>query len=368
MHDRATGVERLLDVPDRRRRSRWRWPATPCRATPRTPRRCSMRSIRRCRTNPVYISRAPSGPGSPSSGTTPSTGSTRPRATLPDAAEWWYERRTLIAASCSATATPSAPTAPPPATPKARKAGWSKRTSMPAGSRCASSTTPRRATAHFEAMAKLSTLPDSVTQANYWLGRARLAARRRRRRQGGLHASPPHIRTIYYGQLARAGARAQAGAELRDHAGVAATASRRSRRNEVVQRHPAARRQRPEATWRCRCSAASRRRSRPAASCCWRRGWRRRIDAHHLAIVIADTAEKRGMPLDLFSFPKDGLPADASSPPIDKAAIYAIARQESRFQVDAVSSRRRARADAADAGDGQGNRRQDRRRLLAVAG
>ena len=61
------------------------------------------------------------------------------------------------------------------------------------------------------------------------------------------------------------------------------------------------------------------------------------LDAHHLAISIADAAERRGFPLDLFNFPKDGLPSKQLAS-MDKAAIYAIARQESRFQVDAVSS------------------------------
>jgi soluble lytic murein transglycosylase len=61
------------------------------------------------------------------------------------------------------------------------------------------------------------------------------------------------------------------------------------------------------------------------------------IDAHHLAIAIADIADKRGMPLDLFSFPKDGLPASKVAA-VDAAAIYAVARQESRFQVNAISS------------------------------
>jgi soluble lytic murein transglycosylase len=61
------------------------------------------------------------------------------------------------------------------------------------------------------------------------------------------------------------------------------------------------------------------------------------IDAHNLAISIADIADKRGMPLDVFSFPKDGLPASKVAA-ADTAAIYAIARQESRFQVNAVSS------------------------------
>ena len=62
-----------------------------------------------------------------------------------------------------------------------------------------------------------------------------------------------------------------------------------------------------------------------------------KVDAHHLAIAIADIADKRGVPLDLFSFPKDGLPTTKLAD-VDMAAIYAITRTESRFQVDAVSS------------------------------
>ncbi|HTM77654.1 MAG TPA: lytic transglycosylase domain-containing protein, partial [Devosia sp.] len=61
------------------------------------------------------------------------------------------------------------------------------------------------------------------------------------------------------------------------------------------------------------------------------------IGAHHLAISIAADADKQGIALDLFSFPKDGLPADANLQ-ADRAAVYAIARQESMFQSDAVSS------------------------------
>ena len=43
------------------------------------------------------------------------------------------------------------------------------------------------------------------------------------------------------------------------------------------------------------------------------------------------------MPLDLFNFPKDGMPADQFAS-VDSAAVYAIARQESRFDIDVVSS------------------------------
>jgi soluble lytic murein transglycosylase len=61
------------------------------------------------------------------------------------------------------------------------------------------------------------------------------------------------------------------------------------------------------------------------------------LDANHLAIAIADAADRQGIALDLFNFPKDGLPSTRLAS-MDKAAIYAVARQESHFKVDAVSS------------------------------
>ena len=61
------------------------------------------------------------------------------------------------------------------------------------------------------------------------------------------------------------------------------------------------------------------------------------IDAHYLAITIADLADQRGTPLDLFNYPMDPLPSGMKLADVDKAAVYAIARQESKFQIDAVS-------------------------------
>ena len=53
-----------------------------------------------------------------------------------------------------------------------------------------------------------------------------------------------------------------------------------------------------------------------------------KIDAHHLAISIADIADKRGVPLDLFSFPKDGLPTTKLAD-IDVAAICRVVSNNS---------------------------------------
>ena len=61
------------------------------------------------------------------------------------------------------------------------------------------------------------------------------------------------------------------------------------------------------------------------------------IGAHQVAISIAAIADQRGTPLDAFSFPNDARLAEAELA-ADRAAVYAVMRQESMFQVDAVSS------------------------------
>jgi len=60
------------------------------------------------------------------------------------------------------------------------------------------------------------------------------------------------------------------------------------------------------------------------------------IEAHDLAIQMSDVANSRGVGLDLFAFPKDGLPRHQLAD-VDNAAVYAIARQESMFNQTAVS-------------------------------
>jgi len=185
----------------------------------------------------------------------------------------------------------------------------------------------------FEAMAKLATLPDSVTQANYWLGRARAAAGDNAGAKSAWQTAAK-FSTIYYGQLARtslglkpvqlrempAWKPAEPVFEAREIVMAVRLLADGGEKELAV---PLLRSLLPDLKEGSELLLAA----RLAQS----------LDAHHLAIVIADTAERRGTPLDLFNFPKDGLPRTQLAE-VDMAAVYAIARQESRFQVDAVSS------------------------------
>ena len=136
----------------------------------------------------LHLLARPAGPAGRALGRARSTGSTRPRATLPDAAEWWYERRTLIRQLLGARRRQARLSRRPPATPTAPRAGWSKRTSMPAGSRWPSSTT-RRPRRRISTTMTQALDAAGLGDAGQLLARPRPARRSAttRRRQGGVH-------------------------------------------------------------------------------------------------------------------------------------------------------------------------------------
>ncbi len=191
----------------------------------------------------------------------------------------------------------------------------------------------KSAAPHFESMAAASTLPDSVTQANYWLGRARQALGDEASARKA-YTEAAKFGTIYYGQLARS-ALGLKSVELRDMPAWQA-AEVGFDGSELVRavRLLADNGHKEMAIPLLRSFANS---FQDGADLLLAARLAQALDSHHLAITIADTAERRGTPLDLFNFPKDGLPATQLAS-MDHAAIYAITRQESRFQVDAVSS------------------------------
>ena len=254
------------------------------------------------------------------------------KGTLPDAAEFWYERRTLTRQLLALGQVKRAYRAADGYRegPEGRlveahfHAGWIALSFL----RDAKSAVP-----HFEAMRELSTLPDSVTQADYWLGRARAALGDTAGAKQA-YAAAATFGTIYYGQLAAAEL-GRKGVEIRSLPAWQQSEPDFEAR-EIVRaiRLLEASGEKQMAIPLLRSFASD---LKDGAELLLAARLAQALGAHHLAISIADTAERHGAPLDLFSFPKDGLPAKSLAS-IDNAAVYAIARQESRFQVDAVSS------------------------------
>jgi soluble lytic murein transglycosylase len=191
----------------------------------------------------------------------------------------------------------------------------------------------KSAATHFAKMAKLATLPDSVTQANFWLGRALQQAGDKAGSKAAFTAAAAYP-TIYYGLLARD----ELGLKPVEIRAMPAWQDSENAFNnrEIVQAINllVANGENDKAGSLLRNLAQS---LKSGGELVLAARLAQTIDAHHLAILIADIADKRGMPLDLYSFPKDGLPITKLAS-IDKAAVYAVARQESRFQINAVSS------------------------------
>jgi soluble lytic murein transglycosylase len=250
---------------------------------------------------------------------------------LPEAAEWWYERRTITRALLADGHPELAYRAAAGYTdgPDGRvvdaqfHAGWIALAFLEDA---------QAAKGHFEAMKARATLPDTITQANYWLARANIvlgdfAA------ADEAYAVAAQFSTVYYGQLAR-GELGLANVSLRPQP-TTGDAEPLFARQDAVQA--------------VRLLAANGRKSWAAvllahwattltdgAQMVLAARLAQEIDAHNVAIAIADTARRQGHSLDLFAFPRDGLPADARYA-AEKAAVYAVARQESLFQLDAIS-------------------------------
>lgn len=253
-------------------------------------------------------------------------------AELPDAAEWWYERRALIRQLLNAGRPKLAYQAASGYTkgPDGRvveaqfHAGWIALSFLDDAA---------AAKKHFTAQKALSTLPDTVSQANYWLARADTKLGDAAGAKAAYEAAARYG-NVYYGQLARA--------EL-GHKGVEIRPLPHWQDSEsLFNANPIVR--------AIRLLAANGKQSmavpllryygeglKTGGELLLAARLAQEIGAHNVAILIADAADKLGVPLDLFSFPKDGLPADAQLA-ADRAAVYAIARQESMFQLDAISS------------------------------
>lgn len=251
---------------------------------------------------------------------------------LPASAEWWYERRTVVRALMAQEDYELAFKAADRYRrgPEGRlvdahfHAGWIALTYLDA---------PKAAVEHFELMAANSTLQDSVTQANYWLGRARRAAGDE---AGALKAFAEATRfgTVYYGLLARDELGHADGAAAAAPALVEMTGEEDVPETLQAARLFAANGDSTRALTLLRSFAYELddgEQLRAAAETA------ERLGAHDLAISIAETAERKGFPLDAISFPNDAVPTNMVAE-VDPAAIFAVARQESRFRSDAVSS------------------------------
>ncbi len=257
----------------------------------------------------------------------------RARGPLPNPSLWWYERRLLarklVAEGKYRTAYRAADAYVEG--PKSRladasfHAGWIALSFL---------NDPETAVRHFEQMRDLSNQANSISQANYWLGRAygRLGDQNKAREAFGRAAE---YQTTYYGQLSRyrlgnTSIELRATPEWKES--VEAFNSRQLVRavrllaaNDKTQ-------------WAEKLLGRLIYQISEPGEMLLTARLAQEINAHNLAIIMANVANRKGVALDPFSYPRDAIPENARLADVDPAAIYAVARQESRFDIDAVSS------------------------------
>ena len=251
---------------------------------------------------------------------------------LPDSAQWWYERRTLIRqllaqgdAKLAYRAAATYTAGPEGRLVEARfHAGWIALAFL---------SDAKSAKPQFEKMLALATLPDTVTQGEYWLGRS-LAALGDVAGAKTAYGKAASYGTLYYGLLAR-GQLGLPGIQMRPLPAWQSSEAAFNARDVVRGvKLLAANGQSALAAPLLKNFANG---LKDGGQLLLAARLAQAVGAHYLAIQIADIADQRGTPLDLFSYPMDPLPPNMKLADIDRAAIYAIARQESRFRVDAVS-------------------------------
>ena len=252
---------------------------------------------------------------------------------LPEAAEWWYARRTITREAMAQRDWRLAYRAAAGYTdgPDGRvvdasfHAGWIALRFL---------NDPQSAISHFRRQVSLSTLPTTVSQGNYWLGRAYEAAGQSDAARAAYQIAAGQTGQ-YYGQLARAelglsdvGLRTMPATQNSEF-GFNARETVQAAKLFLANGQGAL----AEPLVMTIANAITDPGEFPLVA-----RLAQDIGAHHLAIQIADLADRRGVALDLFAFPKDGLPESYRIANIDRAAVYAVARQESRFDRDAISS------------------------------
>lgn len=251
---------------------------------------------------------------------------------LPDSAEWWFERRFLTRKLMKTNEYQAAYRASAAYNegPDGRvvdanfHAGWIALSFL---------NDPRTAARHFERMRSLSTLSSTITKSNYWLGRALAKTGDNTGARAAFTIAARH-HTTYYGQLSRfrLGVTSLEIRPLPQWRGSQIGFDNRQLVRAVRLLH-----NNGKSDWAEKLMGRLIYQLTDPGEMLLAARLAQDINAHNLAILMADVANRKGVALDLFNYPRDGIPQNARLASIDHAAIYAVARQESNFDVDAIS-------------------------------
>ncbi|MCB1500553.1 MAG: transglycosylase SLT domain-containing protein, partial [Bauldia sp.] len=193
---------------------------------------------------------------------------------------------------------------------------------------------PRTASKHFAEIERVSQMPISQSRAEYWLGRAA-------EKSGDRNAAIAHYKkagrypTTFYGQIAlsRLGVRQL---PIEPPPRIDAAAKSRFEGHELVQvinkLEELNRGDRNSLFFRALADSLT----DPAdiALLC---DMAEEEGGHQFALQLGKLASYRNLPVHSDAFPTDSIPSSAKTGAVEKPMVYAIARQESAFNVGAVS-------------------------------
>ena len=193
---------------------------------------------------------------------------------------------------------------------------------------------PTTAANHFAEIATISTMPLSLSRAEYWMGRAAAAA-------GDKAGATVHFKragaypTTFYGQLALA---RLGNTQLRLSQPPAPGTDARDRfaNRELVKviRHLEAAGRESSVGLFYRHLADT---LKDPAEISLLAAMAATDGQYQTALQIGKTAAVRGMPVETLAFPTSAIPAATKTPKVEKSVVYAIARQESAFNPAAIS-------------------------------
>ncbi len=193
---------------------------------------------------------------------------------------------------------------------------------------------PATAARHFAEIAAISTMPLSLSRAEYWMGRAATAA-------GDKAGAAAHFKragaypTTFYGQLALARL-----GDTRLHLSQpptpdAATRQRFAGRElvKVIQHLTAAGRTASVGLFYRHLADTL----TDPAEIALLAGMADKDGDYQIALQVGKVAAVRGMPVETLAFPTEAIPASTRMPKVEKSVVYAVARQESAFNPEAIS-------------------------------
>ena len=194
---------------------------------------------------------------------------------------------------------------------------------------------PGRAQGHFAAIAAISKMPLSLSRAEYWLGRTADAANDAA--GAATHfESAAQFPTTFYGELAiaRLGGKRLPIPQPPTPTGEA---SQRFAGREFVQviRHLTAAGYPDRAAIFYRVLADT---LTDPGEITLLAGMAEDGGNPQLALQIGKTAASRGLPVEALAFPTAAIPPSAQTPSVERSVVFAVARQESAFNPQAISS------------------------------